>query len=439
MSMAKQILVVRYIAEPQDLLNKLMKAASDDAPLSFIPNHLFDTFQLHFLRQLWPHPWINLGVTVSEQGEKYMQLAHPDFLQTLDQNKIRFVSREQFDIMLEEERQKLRTRASTGQLWKGVTLPPTAEGLVHFEHLKLIALTCDCSAIPQIEQMEGVDYIYRGVSALRLMLLYCWELVIRTKKSFYTAVMQFPVVPPTPWEVESDTPDPINVATKAAADSGIAVVVAAGNFGPKNGTTNPWSQMPWVISVGAATEDGTKVLSSSSRGNPQDEASWPTVVAPGISKLNSEVEGTSMACGYVAYNVVPQIIDFLGQENTESVKKVLRDITKPVPNTAQYEAGSGFVNIDHSFEYFDRCRDDFGEFKRVYCDVAALGKEKSDEQLRILWEAKRSGDSLRWISMVRGGIDSDINCRRLSHEVCFTNRFDKFKITLHTFGDKPVN
>jgi serine protease AprX len=49
--------------------------------------------------------------------------------------------------------------------------------------------------------------------------------------------------------------DPINIASKRAADHNIIVVFAAGNDGPAPDTQNPNSKAPWVISVAAGTKE----------------------------------------------------------------------------------------------------------------------------------------------------------------------------------------
>jgi serine protease AprX len=49
-----------------------------------------------------------------------------------------------------------------------------------------------------------------------------------------------------------DPDDPVNVATKAAHDAGVVVTFSAGND-TDDGTINPYSVAPWVISVGATT------------------------------------------------------------------------------------------------------------------------------------------------------------------------------------------
>ena len=54
-----------------------------------------------------------------------------------------------------------------------------------------------------------------------------------------------------------DPRNPVATATKAAADAGALVVFAAGNSGSGDGegTLNPFSQAPWVVSVAAETVD----------------------------------------------------------------------------------------------------------------------------------------------------------------------------------------
>lgn len=52
-----------------------------------------------------------------------------------------------------------------------------------------------------------------------------------------------------PPRTEFDPDDPLQVATKAAYDRNVPVVVAAGNFEP--GKLQALARVPWVISVGA--------------------------------------------------------------------------------------------------------------------------------------------------------------------------------------------
>jgi len=62
-----------------------------------------------------------------------------------------------------------------------------------------------------------------------------------------------------------DPEHPINVATKAVADTGVVVVFSAGNNGDGDteATLNPWSQAPWIISVASGTVSGERSSFSS--------------------------------------------------------------------------------------------------------------------------------------------------------------------------------
>ncbi|MGI8686833.1 MAG: S8 family peptidase [Acidimicrobiales bacterium] len=74
-----------------------------------------------------------------------------------------------------------------------------------------------------------------------------------------------------------DPGHPINVATKALFDAGIVVVFAAGNDG-EEGTINPYSVAPWVISAGSATN--SKERSPFSSGGYEHDNSLPVAVPP---------------------------------------------------------------------------------------------------------------------------------------------------------------
>jgi serine protease AprX len=78
-----------------------------------------------------------------------------------------------------------------------------------------------------------------------------------------------------------DPRNPVAVATKAITDNGVTVVFAAGNSGDGNGegTLNPFSQAPWVISVAAETLDHERG-SFSSNGLRFDN-SLPTTIGAG--------------------------------------------------------------------------------------------------------------------------------------------------------------
>lgn len=78
-----------------------------------------------------------------------------------------------------------------------------------------------------------------------------------------------------------DPRNPVAVATKAITDNGVTVVFAAGNSGDGNGegTLNPFSQSPWVISVAAETVDHVRGYFSSN--GLRFDNSLPTAIGPG--------------------------------------------------------------------------------------------------------------------------------------------------------------
>jgi serine protease AprX len=93
--------------------------------------------------------------------------------------------------------------------------------------------------------------------------------------------------------------DPLDYAVEQVWQSGIVVVVAAGNRGPTTGTINKPADDPFVISVGAidtqntVTRDDDKVALFSSRGPTQDGLSKPGILAPGVTIVsNRAVDST---------------------------------------------------------------------------------------------------------------------------------------------------
>ncbi len=86
-----------------------------------------------------------------------------------------------------------------------------------------------------------------------------------------------------------DPGTPIQLATKAAHDAGIAVFFAAGNSGPTNPTINPYAEPNWVVAVGAGSQ--SKGLTEfSSRGNVNDPGKQPDVVAPGMNVITTKAK-----------------------------------------------------------------------------------------------------------------------------------------------------
>lgn len=188
-----------------------------------------------------------------------------------------------------------------------------------------------------------------------------------------------------------DPNDPINLATKLAAERNIVVVFAAGNEGPAADTHNPYAKAPWVISVAAGTKEGG-LADFSSRGTPKSQRladsdptndfDAPTITAPGTGRqfetnadkftsaivstrsnpnlvangLTSDTEipvaylpyytqisGTSMACPHVA-GVVALMLDANPTLTPAQVKKILVDTATVMPGHDEWEVGAGYVN-----------------------------------------------------------------------------------------------
>lgn len=182
--------------------------------------------------------------------------------------------------------------------------------------------------------------------------------------------------------------DPINVASKAAYDRGIAVLFAAGNEGPSENTHNPYAKAPWVISIAAGEKDG-KLADFSSRGTKDvggtfemNGKTWtwqdrPTVTAPGVDIVSTRViapvsslgatsdaemiepafipfyttmSGTSMATPHVA-GVVALMLEAKPTLSPDEIKQVLQDTSTNMPGYETWEAGTGYLNayaaLDH--------------------------------------------------------------------------------------------
>jgi len=111
--------------------------------------------------------------------------------------------------------------------------------------------------------------------------------------------------------------DPLCKAVNAAVDSGITVVVAAGNGGPDASTITSPAISPKVITVGAcddrkeSTSKNISIPDFSSRGPTPDGLRKPDILAPGV-EINSlsnsssgyhSLSGTSMATPIVAGSI----------------------------------------------------------------------------------------------------------------------------------------
>jgi serine protease AprX len=197
---------------------------------------------------------------------------------------------------------------------------------------------------------------------------------------------------------EGVSPDnPINVATRAAHDRNIVVVFAAGNgidnVGDVAGAINPYSTMPWTISVAAGSKRGLgQPTSFSSRGEnngdgvdvagqPADPNARPNlrpdITAPGLDIKSARMkgvgvtntagaipvfvgsndlwtippaylpfyttsQGTSFACPHVS-GVVALMLEADPLLTPDEVVTILRETANPMPY-AEREVGAGYVD-----------------------------------------------------------------------------------------------
>ncbi len=95
-----------------------------------------------------------------------------------------------------------------------------------------------------------------------------------------------------------DPDDPVNIATRALYDAGIAAVFAAGNHGPAPDTLNPYSVAPWVFGVGSVRKDGG-LSTFSSRGIFEELLYHPLLVAPGEGIIGAKPSGITAVGGTI--------------------------------------------------------------------------------------------------------------------------------------------
>ena len=183
---------------------------------------------------------------------------------------------------------------------------------------------------------------------------------------------------------ESYTQDPLTQAAKRAVDAGIVVVAAAGNLGQNadheaqfGGITSP-GNAPWVLTVGAASHQGTARRSDdsvggfSSRGPTWiDFSAKPDLVAPGVGiesltdphsllyaqlhdyllsgtrqqayKPYLSLSGTSMAAPVVAATVA-LMLEANPALTPNAVKAILQYTAEAQPHDSALVQGAGFLN-----------------------------------------------------------------------------------------------
>lgn len=189
--------------------------------------------------------------------------------------------------------------------------------------------------------------------------------------------------------------DPINIATRTAHDRNIVVVFAAGNSGDTPTSINPYSTMPWTISVAAGEKQGLgSPAGFSSRGvnngdgtdvagQPADpEASpnlRPDITAPGVDIKSARMkgvgltntlgtvpilgndlttippaylpfyttsQGTSFACPHIS-GVVALMLEADPTLTPDQVITILRETANPMPFEERV-VGAGYVDAHNA-------------------------------------------------------------------------------------------
>ncbi|HEV2914234.1 MAG TPA: S8 family serine peptidase [Pyrinomonadaceae bacterium] len=194
-----------------------------------------------------------------------------------------------------------------------------------------------------------------------------------------------------------DPANPINVATRAAHDRNIVVVFAAGNDGDVANAINPYSTVPWTISVAAGEKRGLGTPAGfSSRGEnngdgvdvagqPADETARPNlrpdITAPGVDIKSARMkgagitntagsipifvgandlstippaylpfyttsQGTSFACPHIS-GVVALMLEAKPTLTPDEVVTILRETANPMPYEERV-VGAGYVDAHNA-------------------------------------------------------------------------------------------
>jgi subtilisin family serine protease/uncharacterized protein (DUF2345 family) len=168
-----------------------------------------------------------------------------------------------------------------------------------------------------------------------------------------------------------DVNDPVNIATKILTERGISVVFSAGNSGAGNGTLNPYSVAPWVVSVGA-TDEKSRLAAFSSRGTFEDVLQKTSLVAPGVNVVGlrsvgtqtgtlgvagadaqrlsvgempfyTTASGTSFSAPIVA-GTIALMLEANSNLRPAEIKDILQRSATPLPNYYNHEVGAGMLN-----------------------------------------------------------------------------------------------
>lgn len=149
-----------------------------------------------------------------------------------------------------------------------------------FDSFPIVAFHCDEQDINPIRALNGVVYVHVLPFWFYTKFLEYFDQLCQLPEEKRVSVLVVNLsASPGPYPFYEA--EPMNLATRTAAEKGFVIVVAAGNEGPGENTLNPWSVAPWVIGVGAADQSGKELWVNSSVGRPGDQLYHPTVVAHG--------------------------------------------------------------------------------------------------------------------------------------------------------------
>lgn len=187
--------------------------------------------------------------------------------------------------------------------------------------------------------------------------------------------------------------NPINISTRMMHDRNMTVVFAAGNDGSIDDAINPYSTMPWTISVAAGEKEGYgSPADFSSRGKnngtgpdvagmPADETAQPNlrpdITAPGVAiisvrahgasplmaasgQLNGDAvnipvafqpnylssQGTSFACPHIS-GVVALLLEADSTLTPDQIVTILRETANPMPYEERV-VGAGYVDAHNA-------------------------------------------------------------------------------------------
>lgn len=183
--------------------------------------------------------------------------------------------------------------------------------------------------------------------------------VIETKSEYNTKILNLSLGSPAN---NPCSKDPLCKAVSKAVNSGLVVVVAAGNSGPLSNSILSPGINPDVITVGAIDDKRTVehnddiIASFSSRGPTVDGLQKPDLVAPGVNIMSTSnktpdsyitLSGTSMAAPFISGSVAL----LMGKNKSISPKEVKKLLLNSCINLneAKENQGAGLIDLKKLF------------------------------------------------------------------------------------------